>query len=309
MRESGSRASESTAGAARWLSARPIASIAGARSVRRNACVLGVVLVLGTALAAPSPARSACSRSSDPERRARLLELYTSQGCSSCPPADRWLRLIALQPATHRLVPLSLHVTYWDYIGWKDPYADPAFVARQRWLAALNRSRTVYTPAVYLDGVEWRDWSSTLAQRSRLRDGGAPAPGADISIDVMHDDDAPPGSRLVRIAATVRDAVPAGARVALFVASTESRLQNDVTAGENSGARLQHDHVVRRWSGPHRMPPFGTRSREATLALDASQADPDRVAIAAFVQDLDSGAILQAMRVPLSACRGPVSSG
>ena len=80
---------------------------------------------------------------------AALVELYTSEGCDSCPPADAWLRKLPAAGAGS-VVPLSFHVDYWDYIGWKDPFANPAFGARQRELAAVNRARIVYTPQVML---------------------------------------------------------------------------------------------------------------------------------------------------------------
>src|SRR5688572_27607685 len=92
---------------------------------------------------------------------AALVELYTSEGCSSCPPADRWLSTLregGLGP--DRLVPLGLHVDYWDYIGWRDPFALRLFSDRQRELAAVHRARVVYTPQVMLAGKDYRGWSS-----------------------------------------------------------------------------------------------------------------------------------------------------
>src|SRR5262245_15604831 len=80
-----------------------------------------------------------------------LVELYTSEGCDSCPPADRWLSSLGAKGyAPDRLVPIALHVDYWDYIGWKDPYAKAAHSARQRKMASLARAAAIYTPQVML---------------------------------------------------------------------------------------------------------------------------------------------------------------
>ncbi len=251
-----------------------------------------------------------CSHAADPQQRGRLLELYTSQGCSSCPPADRWLRLIALQPSTNPVVPLSLHVSYWDYIGWKDPYADEAFTARQRWLATLNRNRTVYTPGVFLDGVEWPDWSSAASQRARLRDGAGSLAAANLSIHVDYPAEGMKAAAgpAVRIEASLRESdwSRTGRRIALQVALTESGLGNDVTAGENRGVVLRHDHVVRRWLP--RVDIVGGEIATTGLVIDEQDWRSDRFAVSAFVQDLDSGAVLQATRLNLASCRRSSSS-
>ena len=106
-------------------------------------------------------------RASSPSTTTALVELYTSEGCDSCPPADRWLSSLGPRGfAPDRVVPIALHVDYWDYIGWKDPYARQAHSARQRKMAKLARAAMVYTPQVLLQG-----WISGpgAAARSRLR--------------------------------------------------------------------------------------------------------------------------------------------
>ena len=95
-----------------------------------------------------SAAAASCKAQSG-DRTVALVELYTSEGCSSCPPADRWLSGLSGRGFTpDRVVPLSLHVDYWDYIGWKDPYAKREFSQRQRKLSQLQRMALVYTPQV-----------------------------------------------------------------------------------------------------------------------------------------------------------------
>src|SRR6187399_3767261 len=91
-------------------------------------------------------AATACSATSAATIPA-LVELYTSEGCDSCPPADRWLSSLASRGhGPDRVVPIALHVDYWDYIGWKDPYAKALFTSRQRKLAQVMRAKIVYTP-------------------------------------------------------------------------------------------------------------------------------------------------------------------
>lgn len=80
-----------------------------------------------------------------------VVELYTSQGCSSCPPADAFLETLVDDP---RVIPLSLHVDYWDYIGWEDSFADPKFTERQKAYARAEGSRMIYTPQMIVDGED-----------------------------------------------------------------------------------------------------------------------------------------------------------
>jgi hypothetical protein len=89
-----------------------------------------------------------------PHNRVALLELYTSEGCSSCPPADRFLSSLKTAGITDKqLIPVAFHVTYWDYIGWQDRFAKKQHDERQRELAHKNRQTTVYTPQFVLAGV------------------------------------------------------------------------------------------------------------------------------------------------------------
>jgi hypothetical protein len=221
---------------------------------------------------------------------AALVELYTSEGCDSCPPADRWLSgLPAAGFGTGRVVPLALHVDYWDYIGWKDPFAKPLFAARQREVAAIGRNRVVYTPQVVLAGKDYRGWPA----RSRFAEAvatvnAAPArAGIELAI----------GASEIRAQA----AVPRREDredTALFVAVYESGLSTRVTAGENRGATLRHDFVVREWWGPLALDAAGTASL-------ARPVDPQPLAnggLAAFVQSRRTGEILQALALP--ACKG-----
>lgn len=106
-------------------------------------------------------------------RQVTLLELYTSQGCSSCPPAERWLNeYINRDELWTSVVPVALHVDYWDYIGWKDPFATSENGARQRDYARAGKTRTVYTPGFFVNGRDWRGWTLRLSPRSSDREPG-----------------------------------------------------------------------------------------------------------------------------------------
>lgn len=246
--------------------------------------VAAAAIAMLAAAGAPAQARS-CTATSGPGTAA-LVELYTSEGCSSCPPADRWLSALrANGPGPDRLVPLSLHVDYWDYIGWKDPFAKPLFSARQRELAAIARTRVIYTPQVLLSGKDYRGWSSREHFLRAVAAVNATPPRARIELAL--------GTSALRAVAIV----PAPADrdgAALYATLYEHGLSNRVSAGENRGATLGHDYVVREWWGPIAFDGAGSAVLERPL-------DPQRLArggIAAFVQHRRTGEILQALALP-----------
>lgn len=224
-----------------------------------------------------------CSAASG-ERRVALLELYTSEGCDSCPPVDRWVsELPARGFGPDRLAVLAFHVDYWDYIGWRDPYAQHRFSERQRALNARNGARTIYTPQLVFDGRDFRG-RDTLAARlaelgtrqpkASIRLAGAPAP---LQLDVTGS-----WSALATSTQTAQG----------WLALYENRLGSDVRAGENRGKRLQHDFVVRDIAGPF---PAGNFAHKFTLDARWKRAD---LGLAAFVQDARNGETLQALVLP-----------
>jgi hypothetical protein len=96
---------------------------------------------------------------SSPSTRVSLLELYTSEGCSSCPPADKWISKLKSHPGLwNSLIPVGFHVDYWNYIGWQDRFSSPEYSARQRRYARSKNLKTVYTPGFLLNGQEWRSF-------------------------------------------------------------------------------------------------------------------------------------------------------
>lgn len=93
------------------------------------------------------------------QKQISILEIYSSQGCSSCPPAESWVNnWLTNDTLWNAVIPLVFHVDYWDYLGWQDPFAQPAFSARQRAFKRQGKANAVYTPGFILNGTEWRGW-------------------------------------------------------------------------------------------------------------------------------------------------------
>ncbi|MEP6609928.1 MAG: DUF1223 domain-containing protein [Burkholderiaceae bacterium] len=241
------------------------------------------------ALAAAMPVAGAVTcQATSPKNTVALVELYTSQGCSSCPPADKWLSQLPSRIDPSRAVPLALHVGYWDYIGWKDPFAKREFNDRQSQLAALNGNRTRYTPGVFVQGRE-TSWSQAAAFDAQLRAINQRPAAATITLDKVETHGGKVDLRAhaeVAAAATARNP-------RLFVALVQNGISTQVTAGENRGETLANDRVTRAWSGPL---PLGTR----TLSLEAPSTAARDLALVAFVED-DTG-VLQALQLPLATC-------
>ena len=246
---------------------------------------LGLMIVM----TAPLASAAQCQANSGAQRVA-LLELYTSEGCSSCPPADRWLSGIASQGfGPERVVPLALHVDYWDYIGWPDRFARPVFGARHREQVKASGGRVVYTPQVMLNGRDFAGWRSNTLGRE-VPEINRRAAGADIALTL--NPIAPDRFEITSIANA-----KGASRAVMYVAVYQNDLSSEVRAGENRGVRLQHDYVVREWFGPINV---GTPWKQMITAK------PDWVAskmgVVGFVQDQSSGEILQTLQLPF--CKG-----
>lgn len=241
--------------------------------------------MLALALLSPSLSWAACDVQSGP-RTTALIELYTSEGCSSCPPADK--RLSQFPSGDYGLaqaVPISLHVDYWDDLGWKEPFAQAQFSERQSWLVHANGHKTVFTPHFFVSGTEVRDWRSDLADQ--LKRVNAQAAGADIH---LRSESGAQGTFVVSASASA----PASAdSAALFVAVTEDKLTSRVSAGENRGATLSHDHVVRQWIGPIALRAGHADVRQAITS--GANWNPANLGIVGFVQDMKTGHVLQAV--------------
>ena len=246
-------------------------------------------------LFAAGPAAAECVAKSGSQRVA-LLELYTSEGCSSCPPADRWLaELGPAGLAPTRVAPLALHVDYWNYIGWTDPFSQARFTERQQAYSARGGTRTVYTPQFVLDGREYRGWFRGENFARQVENASTQPAAAAIALRLARVDQ----STLEVTGEVSVTETTARERIGVYLALYENNLVNDVRAGENRGQRLRHDYVVRRLEGPLALPADGRLTLRQRFALAPDWKRPD-LGITAFVQDRANGEILQT--VMLSPC-------
>ena len=224
-------------------------------------------------------------------RTAALVELYTSEGCSSCPPADHWLSSLTKRGyGPDRVVPIALHVDYWDYIGWKDPYAKRAFSLRQRKLTQRQRMALVYTPQVMLQGRDFRAWGKPAFDEAVAGINARPA-AAKIRLEIAALD-----ARGVRVRAVADLYGTRRGAAALYLAAYANRLESRVSAGENRGRTLRHDHVVLEWQGPYDLS-AGPLRIERLLPL-LPDAVPGNSGVVGVVQDRRSAEVLQALMLP-----------
>ena len=184
-----------------------------------------VTLIISTEIFATEPITISSTKD-----HTTFLEVYTSQGCSSCPPAERWLSTFTDNKTLWSgLIPLNFHVDYWDYLGWKDPFALAEFSQRQRIYAALNKSKYVATPGFMVNGKGWQDWFNqrALPLNSAKHSGVLIATIKNKKINVNFNDSTKRDDDLV-------------AHVALLGFGIET----EVKSGENKGQLLKHDFVV-----------------------------------------------------------------
>lgn len=242
-------------------------------------------------LCAPFVAGAAtCSATSGP-KVVPVVELYTSEGCDSCPPADKWFS--TLKPASSGVIPLAFHVDYWDYIGWKDEFGKAVFGERQRAGVRRQGGRVAYTPQVVFDGQDLRGWFRSVALGASLIKAQMRPPRARIELNAVS------GGKTLDITTTGDLLAGAdGSSAGLFIAVTENNLVSRVIAGENRGVTLRHDHVVRELIGP--LPPDaqGKFSVQRSLPLGVSWKTKD-LGVAVFVQDQKTGETLQSVALPL----------
>jgi hypothetical protein len=239
-----------------------------------KALVLSVVcatLPLTMSLAAESRFESG------PEQTA-LVELYTSEGCSSCPPAESWLSRLKENPGLwKKFVPIAFHVDYWDRLGWRDRFASKQWTGRQSRYAALWQSGSVYTPALVLNGAELRNWSS-----ANLTSASDKAAG--VLITKTSDEKS----------FTIEFRPPNGASGTwdAYLALLGSGISSNVRAGENRGRQLEHDFVVLDLRSMAMKSDDGTL--RALLTTEATGETGARKAVAAWISPHDRLAPVQA---------------
>ncbi len=207
--------------------------------MRKVGCLL--FLICSFALAFNVMAKHSFSSGETP---VSVVELFTSEGCSSCPPADRWLSNLKQDPLLwKKFIPMAFHVDYWDYIGWKDPYASRSNSQRQRRYAAEYQERTIYTPGLRLNGEDWRGWRSgdDIVPSSNALAGVL---SITMEEDYSFDASFSAASRAFDSDSTVSSDQTLNPPVQLNVAILGMGLSQEVTRGENRGRTLKHDFVV-----------------------------------------------------------------
>ena len=225
------------------------------------------------------------------QQRVALLELYTSEGCNSCPPADRWLNGLRGRGVTaQQVIPLAFHVDYWDYIGWKDRFAQPKFSQRQRLIAGRNQASFIYTPQLVLDGKDFKQaWRRGDLDKQLKPINDSPAT-VSISLKQQRNQD--------KLQISVHGRNLDTRTTHLFVVLYQNRLHSEVKAGENAGKKLYHEFVVRELKGPFAI--AGEQSLGNTLDFDlAPYQDASTLGLAVFAEDAASGSTMQAMSVAL----------
>ena len=212
-----------------------------------------------------------------------LLELYTSEGCSSCPPADKWMSGIKADKVT----PLAFHVDYWDYIGWKDRFSKAEYSDRQRKTAAFGGAGFVYTPQFVMNGRDFKGWDNSRL-RERIENSQNVASRANLTLNAVSE-----AGGDITLQASAQAVKPADAKNSdVFIALYENKLVSIVKAGENSGSTLKHDYVVREFFGAYQLSNQNTFSKNFTLKPEWKGRDGGAVV---FVQNSQTGEILQSL--------------
>jgi hypothetical protein len=259
-----------------------------------NRQILGLALAV---LTAPAAAAESCSATS-PEHVVPLVELYTAEGCSDCPPADKWLSRLAADGAPTRAIPLALHVDYWNEAGWPDRFSDAAYTKRQDFRLHLAKKKVRYTPQVMVGAdtsVNWRDESEV----NRVIARAAKTP-AKVSLSLR----AQPANGKLQVAV---QAIPQpGLEVGqspnlLWLAMYENGLISEISEGENKGRTLHHDRVTRVLQGPWGLD-TKTVDGNVEIPLPAGAAESGRYGLVVFAESSTTGAGLQSLELPLSGC-------
>ena len=248
-------------------------------TARNRAAVLALACLTATAATTTQAAGTCNARSA--ATITPVVELYTSEGCSSCPPADLWLSRLKAEP---NVVALAFHVDYWDRLGWKDRFASPAYTQRQSQTQASSGARFSYTPQVLFDGADRPDWPSLSVAGSKRNRSAAP-----VDVTLTRDG--------AHFSASIKALPGAPMRLAAYWAVTEQGHVSAVKAGENSGVTLKHDYVVREY----RPVAAWQASADAPVALQFDAAAPADAQypreVNLVVVNADTGRPVQALKI------------
>lgn len=244
--------------------------------------IVSAVVLAGVAIQANAETQTFKSG----ENLASVVELFTSEGCSSCPPADEYLsRLEDRLGSDAEVIPLAFHVDYWNYLGWEDPFSKAKYTKRQRRLSALNKQRTIYTPAFIVDGKISR--SHAIAKNVRASNAGNAKADIELQLDQ---------SVIPRQAKITVENIEKSSDSVLYVALYENDIVRRIENGENRGRTLHHDYVVRDLQGPKRIKSGDTLS--FNLLVDEGW-EAENMGVVVMVKSSRTGETLQALRATL----------
>jgi hypothetical protein len=249
------------------------------------------LIILSCLLAVPAFAAEKLTVVSSQQQTA-VVELYTSEGCSSCPPADQWLEALIQVPRDELdVLALAFHVDYWDYLGWKDRFGSPRHTSRQRQLGANNNQRSIYTPEFFVDGAEARGTRKVI---EKIRSSNNKQARIQLKLSVSKTDDA----LQLELHSTNPKALSSTLHSRFIV--YESQLATDVKRGENSGELLQHQQVVRHMSS--------ARAFEDS-SFYSININPEwrleNIGVAALVTTAGNETYLQAIHTPITTLLAP----
>jgi hypothetical protein len=239
-----------------------------------------------------------------PPRVPVVVELFTSEGCSDCPPADALLaELDRTQPVPGaQIIPLEEHVDYWNHDGWRDPFSSPQFTERQEEYARRFEISGPYTPQMVVGGRKELVGSASADARAAIA-AGARQPQSEVLLNVyiVSANEEPPGTRgRVANSDTLRGVVRVPLQydhraepAEIWLAITEDGLASNVSAGENSGRRLEHRAVVRTLVHIGRVEPDKSFTGDANTPIAHAWKRQD-LHVVGFLQGAESGKILGA---------------
>ena len=244
-------------------------------SMTRKIALLLMLLVSGHLFAATSDVQV---RLTSGPKQVALIELFTSEGCSSCPPADRWLSKLRADPNLwKKFTPIAFHVDYWDYIGWRDRFAQARFGDRQRRYEVEGALGSVYTPGLVRGGSEWHGWrknENVVGEDREVGELNLLVGGADV-------------------AARFNAIQHSYGELTLHVAVLGMNLETKVGAGENAAKTLQHDFVALGVVSVQ-LDKTGSSYRATATLPEISPASPEQ-AIIAWVSEDDLQAPIQSV--------------
>jgi len=205
-----------------------------------------------------------------------LLELYSSESCSSCPPADQWIsNFVSHKDLWLTFVPVVFHVDYWNHLSWKDELSSSDMTARQMAISKTWTQPAVYTPAVILSGVEWRAWRESKLESLLVKD------SSNLALDIVQD---PNGLFRVQVSGQTP-----GVKYIVHIAKLGMGMSSGITDGENSGKTLSHSFVVLDWQNQN----LGPTSVTHPVEFAANKHRVEKYAVVAWIEEVGRHIALQ----------------